>query len=146
MTMAGALAERGDQPVGMYCPIERALAAVSTRSAMVLLREAFYGATRFDEFVSRTGLTETTTAHQLRLLEGAGLFVREPYQEPGHRSRERLRADRCWQRSDARAVRTVSVGKSTRRTALSAGDAPPRLWRRGVHRRRVRAPTPCRRR
>jgi DNA-binding HxlR family transcriptional regulator len=88
MSMAGALAERGDQPVGMYCPIERALAVVSTRSAMLLLREAFYGATRFDEFVSRTGLTEATTAHQLKLLEGAGLFDREPYQEPGHRSRD----------------------------------------------------------
>jgi len=89
MTMAGALSERGEQPVGLYCPIERALAVVSTRSAMLLLREALYGATRFDEFVSRTGLTEATTARHLGLLAGAGLFVREPYQVPGHRSRER---------------------------------------------------------
>ena len=88
MTMAGALSERGDQPVGMYCPIERALAVISTRSAMLLLREAFYGATRFDEFVSRTGLTEATTAQQLKLLETAGIFERQPYQEPGQRSRE----------------------------------------------------------
>jgi DNA-binding HxlR family transcriptional regulator len=88
MTMAGALSERGDQAVGMYCPIERALATVSTRSAMLLLREAFYGATRFDEFVARTGLTEATTAQQLKLLETAGIFERKPYQEPGQRSRE----------------------------------------------------------
>lgn len=86
--MAGALSKRGDYPVGMYCPIERALAVVSTRSAMLLLREAFYGATRFDEFVSRTGLTEATAAHQLKRLQGAGLFARQLYQETGHRSRE----------------------------------------------------------
>ena len=87
MTMAGALTQRGNQPVGMYCPIERALAVISTRSAMLVLREAFYGATRFEEFASRTGLTETTTSSQLRVLMEAGLFALRPYREPGSRSR-----------------------------------------------------------
>ena len=87
MTMAGALVQRGNQPGGMYCPIERALAVISTRSAMLVLREAFYGATRFDEFAARTGLTEATTANQLRALAEAGLFELRPYQDPGRRSR-----------------------------------------------------------
>ena len=85
MIMKGALAKRGEQPVGLYCPIERALQVVGTRSAMRLLREAFYGATRFDELVARSGLTETTTANQLRALVEAGLLDRRPYREPGRR-------------------------------------------------------------
>jgi len=37
------------------CTIAKAIEVVSTRSAVLLLREAFYGAARFDEFVARTG-------------------------------------------------------------------------------------------
>ena len=88
MKLAGRLAERDNLPVGRYCPIERALGVVGTRSAMLLLREAMYGATRFDELTARTGLTEATTAQKLRDLVGAGLMARRPYQDPGQRRRE----------------------------------------------------------
>ena len=37
------------------CPIARMFDAIGTKSAFVILREAFYGATRFEEFVERTG-------------------------------------------------------------------------------------------
>ena len=33
MNLAGALARRDDQPLGDYCPIERALGLLNTRSA-----------------------------------------------------------------------------------------------------------------
>lgn len=85
MKTSGALAKRGEQPVGMYCPIERALQVVGTRSSMRLLREAFYGATRFDQLVARTGLTESTTSTQLQVLVNAGVLDRRPYREPGRR-------------------------------------------------------------
>lgn len=88
MKLAGSLAGRGNHPVGRYCPIERALTVVGTRSSMMLLREAMYGATRFDEFTARTGLTEATTAQKLRDLVGAGLLTRRPYQEQGQRRRQ----------------------------------------------------------
>ncbi len=37
------------------CPMAHALDVVRTRSAFLVLREAFYGATRFEEFAERTG-------------------------------------------------------------------------------------------
>lgn len=87
MKLDGALARRGNEPVGDYCPIERTLAVVSTRSSILLLREAFYGATRFDEFTARSGLTARTTSARLRDLVAAGVLDRQEYQEPGQRGR-----------------------------------------------------------
>ena len=55
---------------------------------MVLLREAYYGAHRFDEFVRRAGFTEAVTAARLRELVEAGLLERLPYRDPGQRRRD----------------------------------------------------------
>ena len=62
MKLRGALARRDNEPVGAYCPIERTLGVLSTRSAMLVMREAFYGATRFEEFAARADLTDATTS------------------------------------------------------------------------------------
>ena len=70
-----------------FCPIERTFAVIGTRSAVLLLREAAYGTTRFDDFVRRSGLTETVTSSRLRELVDAGLLTKEPYREPGQRTR-----------------------------------------------------------
>lgn len=88
MNLAGALAQRDSQPVGRYCPMERALDVLWTRSAVLVLREAFYGATRFEEFGARTGLSEATAAGRLRELVEAGLLDKRPYREPGQRRRD----------------------------------------------------------
>jgi DNA-binding HxlR family transcriptional regulator len=69
------------------CTIARTLDVVSTRSAFLLMREAYYGTTRFDDFAERVGISEPVAATRLRELVGAGLLEREPYQEPGQRSR-----------------------------------------------------------
>ena len=87
MNLEGALALRDNQPVGKDCPIERTLAVVSTRLSHVVLREAFYGASRFDEFAARADLTDATTSARLRDLVGAGVLEKRPYQEPGQRRR-----------------------------------------------------------
>lgn len=60
---------------------------VGTRSAILLMREALFDTFRFDDFVTRTGLTEAVVAARLRELVQAGLLVREPYQEQGQRTR-----------------------------------------------------------
>lgn len=83
----GALALRQDEPLDGYCPMDRALAVVGTHSAVLILREAFYGAARFDELQSRTGLTAGTTAARLRELVASGVLLKRPYQEPGQRLR-----------------------------------------------------------
>lgn len=65
----------------------RALDVVSSRSALLILREAFYGATKFDEFAERVGISEPVAAARLRELVDDGLLAREPYREPGQRTR-----------------------------------------------------------
>ena len=88
MKLDGALAQRGNEPVDGYCPMERTLRVIGTRSAVMVLREAFYGATRFDEFTARTGLTDRTTSARLRDFERAGVVERRAYREPGQRQRD----------------------------------------------------------
>jgi DNA-binding HxlR family transcriptional regulator len=73
------------------CTIAKALDVVSTRSAFLILREAFYGTTRFDEFAERVGISEPVTAARLRELVDVGLLEREDYREPGQRTRQRYR-------------------------------------------------------
>ena len=86
--MTGGLEPRSSWPAPEdHCPIARAFDAVGTKSAFVILREAFYGATRFDEFVQRTGLSEPAVAARLRELSDEGLLEKVPYREPGQRAR-----------------------------------------------------------
>ena len=86
LRIAGRLARR-QGPVGDRCPIDRTLQVVGSRSAFLLLREAFYGSTRFDDLVRLTGFTEAVAAKRLRELVDHGLLERRPYQEPGQRTR-----------------------------------------------------------
>jgi DNA-binding HxlR family transcriptional regulator len=73
------------------CTIAKALEVVSTRSALLILREAFYGTTRFDDFAQRVGISEPATAARLRELVDEGLLEREDYREPGQRTRQQYR-------------------------------------------------------
>ena len=69
------------------CPIARAVEVVGTRTAFLLMREAFYGTTRFDDFAVRVGVSEPVAAARLKDLVAGGLLERVPYQEPGQRRR-----------------------------------------------------------
>jgi DNA-binding HxlR family transcriptional regulator len=73
------------------CTIAKSLEVISTRSAFLILREAFYGTTRFDDFAQRVGISEPVTAARLRELVENGLLEREDYREPGQRTRQRYR-------------------------------------------------------
>jgi len=86
-TLEGPLADRDAWSAVGNCSIERALQVVGTRSAMLLMREAFYGTRRFDDFAERVGITEAVAAKRLKELVEAGLLVRVPYREPGQRTR-----------------------------------------------------------
>lgn len=85
-TLTGALADRSAWRADR-CPIGKALHVVGTRSAMLIMREAYYGTTRFDDFADRVGITEAVAAARLRQLTQASLLQRRPYQEPGQRTR-----------------------------------------------------------
>jgi DNA-binding HxlR family transcriptional regulator len=88
--MTGVLEPRGSWKAER-CTIARSLSVLSTRSAFLILREAFYGTARFDEFAERTGLSEPVAAARLRELVAEGLLEREPYREPGQRTRHAYR-------------------------------------------------------
>src|ERR1700686_1516720 len=90
LRMTGSLDPR-DAWTADRCTIAKALEVVSTRSAFLILREAFYGTTRFDDFAERVGISEPVTAARLRELVDQGLLEREDYREPGQRTRQRYR-------------------------------------------------------
>jgi DNA-binding HxlR family transcriptional regulator len=87
MTLKGALSER-DSWSATDCSMAAALEVVGRRASMLLLREAFYGAHRFDEFARRAQLSEKITAARLKELVDEGLLERRPYHVAGQRSRE----------------------------------------------------------
>jgi DNA-binding HxlR family transcriptional regulator len=69
------------------CSIDLALTVVGTRSAMLLLREACYGTTRFHDFARRIGITDAAAAERLKELVEIGVFEKRPYREEGQRTR-----------------------------------------------------------
>jgi DNA-binding HxlR family transcriptional regulator len=69
------------------CSIARAMDLIGTRSAVLILREAYYGTRRFDGFARRVGITDAAAAAQLRKLTAAGLLEKRPYQDEGKRTR-----------------------------------------------------------
>jgi len=87
LQLDGPLATRGDVPLGDLCPMDSALQLVGSRTSLLLLREAFYGVTRFDRLWKRVGVTEAAAAQRLRELVAAGVLDKQPYREPGQRTR-----------------------------------------------------------
>ena len=90
LRMTGPLEPRGAWQADR-CTIAKALEVIPTRSAFLLLREAFYGTTRFDDFAERVGISEPVTAARLRELVDNGMLEREDYREAGQRTRQRYR-------------------------------------------------------
>ena len=67
--------------------VQRALDHLLPASAGKVVREAFYGTRRFDDFVRRTGLTAPVLSARLRELEASGVMEKRPYREPSQRTR-----------------------------------------------------------
>lgn len=86
--LEGRLAAPDRPSPGDHCPIDRALAVVGTRSALLLLREVSYGTTRFDDLAHRVGISDAVASARLRELREAGLLERRPYREEGQRTRQ----------------------------------------------------------
>lgn len=86
--LQGPLVDRSTWSAVGRCPIEKTMALVGTKSAMLLMREAYYGTTRFDDFARRVGITKAATSARLSELVEAGLLTKRPYQEPGQRARD----------------------------------------------------------
>lgn len=86
--LKGPLADRDSWSAIGQCPIEKTVELVGQRSAMLIMREAYYGTTRFDDFARRVGITKAATSARLSELVDAGLLTKRPYREPGQRARD----------------------------------------------------------
>ena len=54
---------------------------------MLIVREAFYGTTRFDDFVTYTRLTTAVVSSRLKNLLEARVLELQPYRDAGQRTR-----------------------------------------------------------
>jgi DNA-binding HxlR family transcriptional regulator len=65
----------------MKCPIARSLERVGEWWSILILREAFYGIKRFDEFQMNLGVAPGILTRRLNALVEAGLLERRRYSE-----------------------------------------------------------------
>jgi DNA-binding HxlR family transcriptional regulator len=63
------------------CSIARALEVVGERWTLLILRDAFLGVRRFDDFQARLEISRTVLTRRLSDLVEVGLLRREPYQQ-----------------------------------------------------------------
>lgn len=78
--------ELADQP----CSLARTLAIVGDRWTMMILREAFVGVRRFEQFQDRLGLSKALLSERLKGLVDDGVLERRPYQDRPERFEYRL--------------------------------------------------------
>jgi DNA-binding HxlR family transcriptional regulator len=86
--LQGPLVDRDAWSSVGECAIEKTMTVLGTKSAMLIMREAYYGTTRFDDFARRVGITKAATSARLSELVELGLLKRQPYHEPGQRRRD----------------------------------------------------------
>ena len=65
----------------MHCPVARSLERVGEWWSILILRDAFYGLSRFDEFQKSLGVASNMLTRRLNALVEAGLLERRRYSE-----------------------------------------------------------------
>ncbi len=65
----------------MECPVARSLERVGEWWSILILRDAFYGLTRFDEFQKSLGIAPNMLTRRLNRLVEAGILERRRYNE-----------------------------------------------------------------
>ena len=73
------------------CSIRRTLDVVGEKWTLLVLREAFYGVRRFDDFHRAIGCARNILATRLTTLVEHGILERHGYREPGSRPRSEYR-------------------------------------------------------
>jgi DNA-binding HxlR family transcriptional regulator len=75
---------------GQNCSIARALEVVGERWTLLIVRDAFLGLRRFDEFQERLGIARNVLADRLNRLVDEGILERVRYNERPERFEYRL--------------------------------------------------------
>ena len=73
------------------CSASRTLEVIGEKWTLLLLREAYYGVRRFQDFQRHLGIPRPVLSRRLAKLVDEGLLRRVPYQEPGDRPRHEYR-------------------------------------------------------
>lgn len=63
------------------CSVARALAVTGDQWTPLIMRDAFYGLTRFDQFQHSLGVSRNVLTRRLNDIVGAGLLERRQYQD-----------------------------------------------------------------
>ena len=69
---------------GMNCSMAQALDAIGERGALLILREAFYGKTRFNQFLEELGFARNILSARLNHLVAEGILEKRPASETSH--------------------------------------------------------------
>ncbi len=72
------------------CSVARALSVVGERWTLLILRDAFFGTRRFDQFQRNLGITRHRLSERLGKLVEQGVLVKVPYSERPLRHEYRL--------------------------------------------------------
>lgn len=76
-------------PVPMdLCGMARAATILGDRWSLLILREAFYGITRFDDLKDDLAVSSATLTSRLRALVDDGLMIARPYRDANERTRK----------------------------------------------------------
>ncbi len=73
--------------VGRRCSIARSLEVIGEKWSILIVREAFWGRTRFSEFRDALGVSSDILTDRLATLVDGGVLERVPYREAGSRER-----------------------------------------------------------
>ena len=68
----------------MNCSMAQALDAIGERWALLILREAFYGRTRFNQFLEELGIARNILSTRLNHLVAEGILEKRPASETSH--------------------------------------------------------------
>ena len=116
---------------GQNCSIARSLELVGERWTLLIIRDAFLGLRRFDEFQESLGVARNVLTDRLNRLVGEGIFERRAYSERPPRFEYRLT-----EKGRELAVPLLALMQWGDR---HVSDTPPRIARRRSDRRGVRA-------
>ncbi|MEV0952925.1 helix-turn-helix domain-containing protein [Promicromonospora sp. NPDC050249] len=70
------------------CSIARSLDVLGEKWTLLVVREAFFGVTRFADFRARLGIAPDVLTARLETLVEGGVLARRPYRDEGQRQRE----------------------------------------------------------
>ena len=105
----------------MNCSIGQSLEVVGEWWSLLIIRDAFLGVTRFDDFQERLGIARNVLNQRLSHLVDEGVFERVAYNE--HPPRLRLRPHRTGPRPVAGGRRASAMGRPLASAGRSASPA-----------------------